>query len=195
MLYRCLGAADIASGVVALAVSVSAYQCYVAARDKRFLLVELGFLLMGLGLLMRGASLLLMSRRLAQVVVTCVMIQAVSRLVSYVMLAAAYTTQAVSHRGASVASVLGLLPSSPALDTVSIFLLAYIVFHVAMSFARSRSKLTLVVLLAFLLLAASHGLSLASRVALSLPLLILSYAAQVTSFALMLVTLLRVRAA
>jgi len=193
MIYRYLGLADLISGVIALVVSFSAYRCYAAVRDKRFLLLELSFLIMGLGMGMRGFSLMLASRRTTHITLMCILIEAMARILSYSILAVTYTMQLVSLGVALVGIYfLRIFIIDPIVDTIAIFLLSYVTFNIGMMLFRGKSKLTLIVFIAFTLLTLSHVFSIVGHHALSLFYLTLSYLTQLVSFILLLITLLKV---
>lgn len=193
MVYRYLGFADLVSGIIALIVSFFSYKCYTTVKDKRFLLFELSFLIMGLGMEMRGFSLIIASKRTFHIVLTCILIEAVARIVAYVILAMAYTIQLTSL-GMMLVSVYSfrIFVIDPIVDTIAIFLLSYITFNIGLTLFKGKSKLTLVVFIAFSLLIFSHVFSIIGHYVPSLLHLILSYSTQLVSFILLLVALLRV---
>ena len=193
MVYRYLGLADLTSGVIALIVSFFAYKCYTTVKDKRFLLLELSFLIMGLGMGMRGFSLMIASKRTFHIVLTCILIEAVARIVSYMILAVAYTMQLMSL-GMTLIGVypLRIFIIDPMVDTIAIFLLSYVTFNIGVTLLKGKSRLTLVVFIAFSLLIFSHVFSIIGYYVPSLLYLMLSYSAQLASFILLLIALLKV---
>jgi len=193
MVYRYLGLADLTSGIIALVVSFFAYKCYTTINDRRFLLLELSFLVMGLGMGMRGFSLIIASKRTLHILMTCILIEAIARIVSYIILAVAYTMQLMSSRTMLIGIyLLRIFILDPIVDTIAIFLLSYVVFNIGMTLFKGRSKLTLIVFIAFFLLTLSHMFSIIGHYIPSLFYVTLSYLTQLSSFILLLIMLLRV---
>jgi hypothetical protein len=178
---------DLASGIVALLVSYYSFQYNKLAESSLLKFISFGFMLLGIGLLSQSSVLLLFSFNVAQITDRRVLGYAVSvayvllQLVAYFVIALEYGRRAYAPKvrvggtgGVSLMiSILVLLQRAPThllLGTivfdvsqlVVIILLAFIVFQGVLIYSGTKSRLSELVLLGFVLILVSHIAILAS---------------------------------
>lgn len=200
---------NLLSALVAFFTSYYAYRFRRLAENPLLDAIALGFMLLGVGLLAEaGTSVALgqylvgeLTSRVLAVVETFAYLSI--QMVAYLVFAVGYGMLAFGRRSevAAGAAVMALGPGvvdvarlygySIISYFVVLILLAFIVFQGVLIHSRSKSRFSLLVLVAFALILAAHAVLLASVVSLSGGLFLLGTAVQFLGFVSLLVFLLR----
>lgn len=201
---------NVLSGVVALLTSYYAYRFNRLATSPLLGSISLGFMLLGFGLFLEAGTSVTLGQTLVDMLTSRILavIQTLAylsiQMVAYVVFAVGYGILVFGKSSKVAAAAAVLLAAPRAVDValglyryalVSYFVvfvtLAFIVFQGFLIHSRSRSRFSLLVLLAFSLILAAHVVLLASVLDLSGLLFFTGTAVQFLGFLSLLVFLLR----
>jgi len=199
---------DLLSAAVAFVTSYYAYRTDRLADSPLLKAIAFGFMLLGVGLLTEAGTSVALGQTLAEahiskllgVIATVAYLS--TQMVAYAVFAAGYgllafgrskaaMVPAVAVVGARIIDFAGLYRFAVLSYFVVLVLLAYIVFQGVLIHSKARSRFSLLVLLAFTLVMASHAILLASVIALSGGLFLIGASVQFFGFLSLLVFLLR----
>jgi hypothetical protein len=197
-------ALSVLSGVVALLTSYYAYRFSRLASSPLLGSMAVGFMLLGIGLLLEAGTSVTQSKTLIDVLHSSFLADISSfvylsiQMVAYLFFAMGYAIQAFGRTsrqaapaGALIGAAAGLYRYAVLSYFVVLILLAFIVFQGTLIHAKSSSRFSLLVLLAFVLILLAHVVLLASVLALSGSGLLLGDGIQFLGFLSLLVFLLR----
>jgi hypothetical protein len=197
---------NIVSGAVALGVSYYAFR-YRRVTGSGFLrYLSVGFMLLGVGLLAQASLYLFAAFNLARVTDRIALIYSATALylvlqsAAYLIIAAGYTVRVQKgmpmDRAEALAPVVAVGPVMPLLfrtlildtgELVILVLVSFIAFQGAMAYSEQRNRFSLIVLLAFALIALSHLGELAGSILTSGFLYVIGGTANLAGFVLLLV--------
>lgn len=200
---------NILSALVALLTSYYAYRFNRLAADPLLNSITLGFMLLGVGLLVEAATSVSLGQTLIDVLVSRVLATITTftylsiQMVAYLVFAVGYAVMAFGRSAKAGAAVVLLAVTPRVVDVAGLYyyalvsyfvvlvLLGFIVFQGLLIHSRARSRFSMLVLLAFVLIFVAHAILLFSVVSLSGLAFLLGTATQFFGFASLLVFLLR----
>lgn len=176
---------QLASGIVALSISVTAFRYMRLVENDILRYLSFGFMLLGIGLIFGAALMLLLAFDIARVVdnFELIYVATVSYLLlqtlAYLSFAVGYARGAYSNAREELTSTLSLFPVmalprlprsylllgyhiNSALQLVILILLAFVIFQGALIYSRTRGRFSLLVLSGFSLIFIAHAVMLAS---------------------------------
>jgi hypothetical protein len=202
-------ALNVLSAVVAFLTSYYAYRFGKLAESPLLNAIWFGFMLLGVGLLAEAGT----SAALGLTLVDVLAVRALAvvesftyltvQMLAYLVFAAGYALIAFGRNGKAVAAAAALAATPRVVDVVGLYryallsyfvvlvLLGFIVFEGFLIHSRTKSRFSLLVLLAFSLILAAHAVLLFSVVDLSGTLFLAGTAVQFLGFVSLLVFLLR----
>lgn len=200
---------NVLSALVALMTSYYAYRFNRLAESPLLNSITFGFMLLGVGLLVEAGTSVTLGQTLIDVLVSRVLATITTftylsiQMVAYLIFAAGYAMMAFG-RSVKAAATAGVLAVTPRVVEVAglyyyalisyfvvLVLLGFIVFQGVLIHSKSRSRFSMLVLLAFVLILVAHVVLLASVVSLSGLAFLVGTATQFLGFASLLVFLLR----
>jgi hypothetical protein len=200
---------NVLSAVVAFLTSYYAYRFNRVAGNPLLSSIAIGFMLLGVGLVTEAWTSIILGRTLVELTVSRVLSIAATftylsiQMAAYLTFAIGYAVLAFGKSWRGTVAAAALVTAPPLLDLFGLYryavvsyfvvlvLLAFIVFQGALIHSRSKSRFSLLVLLAFVLLLAAHVVLLISVAGLSGNLFLLGASVQFLGFVSLLVFLLR----
>jgi hypothetical protein len=204
-----LFALNVLGSVVAFLTSYNAYRFNKLAENPLLTSIAIGFMLLGVGLLLEAGTSVTLGQTLVEMLTSRILayLQTFAylsiQMVAYLVFAFGYTVLAFGRSGKGAVAAIALAVSPRVIDVAGLYgyaevsyfvvfvLLAFIVFEGILIHSRSKSRFSLLVLLAFILILVAHAVLLWSVVALSGEFFLVGNAVQFLGFVSLLVFLLR----
>ena len=201
---------NVVSALVAFLTSYYAYRFRRVAENILLDAIALGFMLLGVGLLAEAGTSVALGQSLVGEITSRVLAVVETfaylsiQMVAYLVFAVGYGMLALGKRRNGIGAAAAVMAVAPwVVDVAKLYgyavisyfvvlvLLAFIVFQGVLIHSRSKSRFSLLVLVAFLLILAAHAVLLASVVGLSGELFLVGTAVQFLGFVSLLVFLLK----
>ncbi|MDG6939240.1 MAG: hypothetical protein JRN39_02435 [Nitrososphaerota archaeon] len=196
---------SLASGLVALLVSYTAFKHNRLVESGILRFVSFGFMLLGMGLLLQGSLITLLALDVGRIadraalVYVASLIYLVLQLVAYSAFAVGYARGAYGRKALAFLSVVVVSKSELLLGTYvnavtqlgSVMLLGFVVFQGILVYTRTRNRVSLLVLMGFALILVAHSLTMLASVLVSGLLYLAAGSVQFAGFLALLLFLIR----